>query len=302
MEHIFIVNPKSGKKDNTPYIKEYLEKNCSNIHYTIYNTTCVGDAIRYVKERCENKTDSLRFYACGGDGTLNEVVNGAYGFKDVAVSVYPCGTGNDFIKVFGKENYFSDILNIINGEEKEIDLLEVNGRLTINICNLGFDASVAYNMNKFKKWPLVSGKMAYNLGLVYSLIFKMKQNCKVYIDNKLEFDGKLLLTAAGNGICCGGGYYCLPRASIYDGIIDAVVVKKMSRFKFVKMVNNYKSGEYVNMPKYDAVCKYYKCHSIKLESQKDIVYGLDGECGRTKEVEIKVITGAIKFIVPKQYE
>ena len=62
----------------------------------------------------------------------------------------------------------------------------------------------------------------------------------------------------------------------------------MSRFKFVKMVNNYKSGEYVNMPKYDAVCKYYKCHSIKLESQKEIVYGLDGECGRTKEVEIKV--------------
>ena len=89
MEHIFIVNPKSGKKDSTPFIKEYLENNCSDIKYTIYNTTCVGDAIKYVKERCENKTESLRFYACGGDGTLNEVVNGMYGYDDVSVSVYP---------------------------------------------------------------------------------------------------------------------------------------------------------------------------------------------------------------------
>lgn len=300
MEHIFIVNPKSGKKDSTTDIKEYLENNCNNIKYTIYNTTGVGDAIRYVKERCENKSESLRFYACGGDGTLNEVVNGMYGYNDVSVSVYPCGTGNDFVKVFGKENKFTDIKNIIDGEEQDIDLLEVNGRLCVNICNLGFDAAVSYNMNKFKKWPLVSGKMAYNLGLVYSLIFKMKQKCKVYIDEKLEFEGNLLLTAAGNGFCCGGGYYCLPRANVFDGIIDTVIVKTMSRFKFVKMVGNYKSGEYVNMPKYDSVCKYYKCHSIKLESEKDIVCGLDGECERTKEVNIRVIPKAVKFIVPKQ--
>lgn len=119
MEHVFIINPKSGKKDNTKEIKKYLEENFKDLNYTIYNTTGVGDAIRYVKEKCENKKEALRLYACGGDGTLNEVINGAYGYSDVAVSVYPCGTGNDFVKVFGETNYFNDIANIINGDVKK---------------------------------------------------------------------------------------------------------------------------------------------------------------------------------------
>lgn len=301
MEHVFIINPKSGKKDNTKEIKKYLEENFKDLNYTIYNTTGVGDAIRYVKEKCENKKEALRLYACGGDGTLNEVINGAYGYSDVAVSVYPCGTGNDFVKVFGETNYFNDIANIINGDVKKIDLLDVNGRLTVNMCNLGFDASVAYNMNKFKKWPLIKGKTAYTFGLIYSLIFKMKQKCKIYIDDKLEFDDKFLLTAAGNGVCCGGGYYCLPRASVFDGVIDTVIVKRMSRLKFIRMVNNYKTGEYVNMPKYEKVAKYCKCKSVKLESENDITYCLDGECGRTKSILIKIVSEAINFIIPKQY-
>lgn len=301
MRHIFIVNPKSGKKDSTKYIKDFLEENYKDLDYEVYNTTSVGDATNYVKKLCEEKTDSLTFYACGGDGTLNEVVNGIYGTEDVYVSAYPCGSGNDFIKIFGKENHFKDLNNIIKGTSKKIDVLKVNDRLTVNMCNIGFDAAVAYNMIKFKKLPLVNGKGAYNLSLIYSLIFNMKHKCKVYMDDEQVFDGKVLLSAVGNGLCCGGGYYCLPYANIEDGLMDAVMVRKISRFTFIGMVGKYKKGTYLEDQKYNKILKFKQCTSYSLEAEKDITYCLDGECFKEKKINISIIKKAINFIVPRQY-
>lgn len=302
MKHIFIINPMSGKKDSTSLIVDFLKKNYSDIDYEIYNTKCVNDATNYVKNICEHREEEIIFYACGGDGTLNEVINGAVGYDNVYVSVYPCGSGNDFIKSFGKDNYFKDLHNVINGKFKKIDLLKVNGRYTINMCNLGFDASVAYNMQKFKKWPLINGKGAYNLSLVYSLIFNMKHACKIEIDGESVFDGKMLLTAVGNGICCGGGYYCLPLSNVSDGLMDVVYIKKISRIKFIAMVGKYKDGTYIDDPKYQKYLSLKKCKTIKLSSDKDIAYSLDGECGVTKNFEISIVPNAINFIVPKQYD
>lgn len=302
MEHIFIINPKSGKKDNTGDIVNHLKNKYSHLRYTVYITQSVGDATRYVKERCENKTEPLKFYACGGDGTVNEVVNGLYGYDDVYFTVYPCGSGNDFVKSFGKENYFLDLDRIIEGKTKRIDVIKVNDRYSINMCNLGFDAGVAYNMMKFKKWPLINGKGAYNLAIVYSLIFKMGHKCKIYIDEKEVFDGKMLLSALGNGICCGGAYYCLPLASVEDGLIDGVIVKKISRIRFIGLIKKYKTGEYVNIPKYDKVMKYYKFTNFKLITNKEIVYCVDGECSKSKEINVNIIKNAINFVLPYDYE
>lgn len=301
MKHIFIVNPKSGKKDSTEYIKSFLEKNYSNLDYEVYNTTGVGDATDYVKKLCDNKTDSLTFYACGGDGTLNEVVNGIYGYDNVYITAYPCGSGNDFIKVFGQENYFKDLNNIINGESRTIDILKINDRLCINMCNLGFDGAVANNVTKFKKLPLVSGKGAYNLSLVYTLIFGMKHKCKVHMDDELIYDGNILLSAVGNGLCCGGGYYCLPKADIEDGLIDAVTIKKISRFTFMGMVGKYKKGTYLEDKKYEKILKFRQCKKFVLEAEKEIPYCIDGECSKAKKITISIIKKAINFIVPKQY-
>lgn len=302
MKHIFIINPMSGKKDSTDYISQYLKENFSDLNYELYNTKCVGDAMSKVKEFCETKEEPLTFYACGGDGTLNEVVNGAFGYDDVYVTVYPCGSGNDFVKVFGKENHFKNLDNIINGESRKIDVLKFNDRYTINMCNLGFDASVAFNMQKFRKWPLVSGKGAYNLALVYSLIFKMKHKCKIKVDDEEVFDGKMLLTAVGNGLCCGGGYYCLPKADIEDGLMDAVFIKKLSRIRFITLVGKYKDGTYLDVPKYKKYITFKQCKKVELISEKDLVYSLDGECGISKNITIEIVSKAINFIVPKQYE
>ena len=302
MKHIFIVNPKSGKKDSTEFIKKYLQENHNELNYVIYNTKSKGDAIEYVKNECKNKTEEITFYACGGDGTVNEVINGAYGFDGVFVTVYPCGSGNDFVKVFGEENYFLDLSKLINGKPRKVDLMDVNGRLSINMVNLGFDGATAYNMVKFKRLPLVSGKGAYNIALVYSLLFKMKHKCKIYMDNEEVFNGKMLLTAVGNGFCCGGGYYCLPEATVEDGLMDAVAIKTISRLRFITLVKKYKNGTYLHDPKYQNIITFRKCKEVKLVSEKPIAYSIDGECDIANEINITIIPGAINFIVPTEYD
>ncbi len=300
MKHIFIINPKSGKHNSTNIITQYIEDNFQYLDYNIYITQCVGDATKYVESVCKTKKDHLRFYACGGDGTLNEVVNGAIGYDGVSVACYPCGSGNDFIKMFNNSEAFYELANLIEGKEMKIDLLKVNDRYVINICNLGFDASVAYNMLKFKKWPLVTGHGAYNMALIYSLLFKMRQRCTVLIDGETALTGDMLLSVLGNGICCGGGYYCLPRAVIDDGIMDAAIVKSISRIKFIKMVKPYKDGTYVDLPKYQSLVQYRKIKKYELHSDKDIIYSLDGECGKAKDIIAEIVPNCLNLIIPKQ--
>lgn len=301
MEHVFIVNPVAGKKDQTEYIKNELDS-ISGFDYTLYNTKDVGDATKYVHELCKNNPEKeYRFYACGGDGTLNEVISGMEGYPNASFTCFPCGSGNDFVKAT-KDRDFSDIKSLLEGSEKKIDLIKVNGHNSINIVNIGFDAAVSYNMAKFKKWPLVSGKGAYNLALVYSLFNDMKHKGKLYVDDELVYEGKFLLTAACNGICCGGGYYFMPNACIDSGYIDQMFVKQISLFKFIKHVKNFKNGTYEKYPKLMKYINLYKAHKIKVVSTngKYLKFGYDGENGIAKEIDIEIIPSALRFFVPNK--
>ena len=108
MKHIFLINPAAGKKGNSesiirPQIEDYCGKN--GLDYEIYVTKCQGDAQNYCAERAKSG-EALRFYACGGDGTLYEVVNGVFGNPNCEVAVIPMGSGNDFIRLFGTKEQF----------------------------------------------------------------------------------------------------------------------------------------------------------------------------------------------------
>lgn len=300
-KHIFIVNPVAGKKDNTAYIKETLDS-IPSFEYELYSTKEVGDATKYVHNMCKENPDlDLRFYACGGDGTINEVVSGLIGYPNVSFTCFPCGSGNDFIKATADKD-FTDIKNLIDADERKIDLIKVNGHNSINIVNIGFDAAVSYNMAKFKKWPGVSGKGAYNLALVYSLFNDMRHKCKIYVDDKLVYEGGFLLTAACNGICCGGGYYFMPKAKIDSGYIDQMFVKKIGLFKFLRYVKQFKAGTYEKYPKLMKYINLYQGRKIKVISTngKYLKYGYDGENGIAKEIEIEIIPSALRFFVPKE--
>lgn len=300
MKHIFIINPAAGKKDLSKTIPEQLAQFDGKIDYQIYITEKSGDATNFVKNYCQNHSDEIRFYACGGDGTLNEVVNGMVGFSNAAIACYPSGSGNDFVKVFGDRKDFLNFEDLVYGQEKTVDLIAINDRYTLNICNFGFDGVIADNMTKFKRWPLVSGKGAYHLAMLYSILTKMKYECRVVVDGELFYDGLMLLCALANGICYGGGYYCAPLAKVDDGLIDICLVKKINRIRFITLVGVYKKGNHLKDKRLTNIVKYAQGKSIEITSNKDLVYTLDGEVGKTKSLNVRIIEKAIRFIIPRK--
>lgn len=222
MNHIFIVNPAERNGKNVNKLTKGINSAFSNSDdsYSIYFTKSKGDATEYVR----NLPDThIRVYACGGDGTLNEVVNGAYGKHNIEVGIVPIGTGNDFVRNFENSAAFLDIDKQIFGQSKSIDLIKINDTFSINVCNVGIDSIIANNVNVHKS-RFVPRKLAYVFLLVYSFIKLQKINLKVYTDNIESIGGDLLLCAIGNGQYYGGGFKALSEASLSDGMLDIITV------------------------------------------------------------------------------
>ncbi len=128
------------------------------------------DACRHIRETAADGAE-LRVYACGGDGTLNECVNGAAGLPNTAVTHFPCGTGNDFIRMFDNEkSRFYDLTELINGEVRPLDVIKCNDRYAINICSLGIDARVGTDVHKYSGLPLVGGAAGYVVSLAVNYV------------------------------------------------------------------------------------------------------------------------------------
>jgi YegS/Rv2252/BmrU family lipid kinase len=298
MKNIFIINPIAGKKNVTKFVTESLEKYTDKLEYEIYVTKGIGDATNFVRNYCENNNEEIRFYSCGGDGTLNEVINGAINYPNVSIACFPSGSGNDFIKVFGKRDDFLNIDNLINGHVTPVDVIKMNDKYTINICNFGLDAVIGEKMTLFKNKPFVSGKGAYVLSLIYNFFGKMRYECTVKVDGELFHDGRMLLCALANGICYGGGYYCAPIAKVDDGLIDICLVKKVSRIKFISLLGVYKKGKHLEDKRLQKIIKYTKGKNIEITSNADLAYTLDGEIGRAKIFSVSIIEKAINFVIP----
>ena len=142
MKHVFIINPNSGKQELKEELFNKIKEKQNEINYEIYVTKGSKDATNYVKEYLTKNTEEVTFYACGGDGTINEVVSGMIGYNNAILACYPCGSGNDFVKIYGGKENFLDLNKLINGNEEKIDVMKVNDKYAINVTNFGFDASV----------------------------------------------------------------------------------------------------------------------------------------------------------------
>ncbi len=133
MKHIFIVNPKSGKGKGASKMIPRIKMAClkKGLDFEIYMTKAAGDGERRTRELAETG-EPLRIYSCGGDGTLYEVANGAVGHDNVEIAVLPMGSGNDFIRLFGTYEQFSDVEAVIDGKTTVLDVIDCNGRIAVN--------------------------------------------------------------------------------------------------------------------------------------------------------------------------
>ena len=299
MKHVFIVNPKSGKGKVLEFIKPKIEqyaKDHPELEIEIHITTAPYEGITYVKERASGG-EHIRFYACGGDGTLFEVINGAYLYPDTTeVAVIPLGSGNDFIRLFGKASEMTNIDDHVNGTPIKLDLIRCGDKIAINQCSMGIDAEVCAKQVYFKKLPLVSGEMAYTFSLVYCLFKKLKSDFKVYVDDELKMEESMLFSLCANSRWYGGGYMGAPLAIPDDGLLDMILVKsKVSRLKLATLMSKYKKGEHLDWD----ITTFVRGKKLHIESKKPAAVNVDGECEYVTEATFEIIESGISFVVPK---
>ena len=296
MHHLFLVNPTAGKADKTEDIRKAAEALCTALgeSYEIKCSTCRGDLTRLTKEAGETGVET-RVYACGGDGTFNEVVSGAVGYDNLSVTSIPCGSGNDFIKQFADPKAFFDLSNFREVRTDDLDLMQAGDHLSANICSVGFDARIGTSIDAYRRMPLLSGSRAYTASIVVNLIKGVVKPCRVEFPDGTVVDEKMTLVCVCNGSWYGGGYHPVPEADMQDGMLDVLVVKKVSRLTVARVISAYQKGRYADFPH---LIQYIRTKSVRITTPDPEPMNLDGELLRSNDITISVLPGKLRFFSP----
>ncbi|MFV0255137.1 MAG: diacylglycerol/lipid kinase family protein, partial [Erysipelotrichaceae bacterium] len=216
--HIFIVNPISGRNKNdkvVPLISKLAKKH--HLDYQIVYSRYHKHAIELAREHSKNKHNII--YACGGDGTVNEVLNGLN--LKCSMAVIPCGSGNDFYYSLDQKKI--DLASIIEetmlGEPVVIDYGSANSHRFLNITNLGFDAKINYLASeKYRYHHLIPLKLIYIFAALKCAFKPELIKLNINID-KLKIKKDSLLMVVANGKRYGGGFKATPQATLNDGYL-----------------------------------------------------------------------------------
>lgn len=305
MKHIFIVNPVSGTANALSQLTPVIQKVAQElrIDYEIIQTEYPGHAKNIVKSIVKTNK-SVRFYSCGGDGTLNEVISGSLDSPYVETACVPCGSGNDFVRNFGNQKDFLNLKNLIQGKSYTMDLIKTEYGIATAICSAGLDAQVAYGIPKFRRIPFAGGEMAYKLSILTSLCSKLGHKLRIQADDE-TFIGEYLMLAICNGKTYGGGFMAAPDASMQDGLLDLVLVKKISRFRIAQVVSIYKQGKHIVdgqvIPSVRDVLTYRHVKHVHVQvlDQRPIIMTRDGECAPVMHLQADILEKAVQIVLPK---
>ncbi len=296
MKHLFIINPAAGKKDQTAAYEAKIRPACEarGLDYEIAVSTHPGNC-RTLARRAAETGEEVRLYACGGDGTLNEIVNGAAGFPNAAVTHFAGGSGNDFVKIFTQTEPFRDINALLDEPVTEdFDLIRCGKDLAVNVCSVGFDARIGTDVAKYKKLPFVKGFGAYALSAVVNTVKRVKEHYIVRINGEV-IDGSETLILAANGRYYGGGFHPVPDADPQDGKLDVLLVKGVSRGKVLEVIGKYKDGRYADFPD---LIRHLRADRLSIQCDDVTPVNLDGELRLRKNVDIEVAEEKLRFFHP----
>ena len=296
MKHLFIINPAAGSHDRTGEYSEAIHRigRANKLNYEIRVSTAPGEATRIAREAARTG-EELRLYACGGDGTLNEVVAGAAGFANAAVTVFSGGSGNDFVKIFDDPKAFFDLERLLDAEEAVFDLIRCNEDVSINICSVGLDARIAADVSRYKRLPLLQGFRAYAVSAGLNVVKGIAEHYVVEVDGQ-RFDGDQTFICVCNGRFYGGGFNPVPEADPTDGMLDVLLVKKVSRLQVPGLIGKYKNGRYREL---SHVARYFRTDSVRILCDRPTPVNLDGETRMARQVEMSVAKEKIRFFYPR---
>ena len=296
MTHLFIINPAAGSRNRTDDYSEVIHRICRErgLSYEVRVSTAPGECRRIAREAAQTG-EELRIYACGGDGTLNEVVQGSAGFDNVAVSVFSGGSGNDFVKLFDDPKAFFDLERLLDAQEDTFDLIKCNDDIALNICSVGLDARIGTDVSHYKRLPLLSGFRAYAASTVVNVIKGISEHYIIEIDG-IRIDSRQTLICACNGRFYGGGFNPVPEADPADGLLDVLLVKAVSRLQVAGVIGKYKNGRYKEL---SHVARYLQTDAITIHCDKPTPINMDGELRVAQTVNLRIADEKLRFFYPK---
>ena len=296
MKHLFIINPAAGSHDRTEEYSQVIHKLCrkKGLSYEIQVSSAPGEATRIAREAALTG-EELRIYACGGDGTLKEVAAGVAGFANAAVTVFSGGSGNDFVKLFDDPRAFFSLERLLDAEETTFDMIRCNDDLALNICSVGLDARIAADVSRYKRIPLLQGFRAYLASTAINLMKGISEPYTVEVNGQ-QFDGERTFVCVCNGRFYGGGFNPIPEADPADGMLDILLVDKVSLLQVPGLIGKYKNGLHKQI---SHVAHYMKANCVKVLSKVPTAVNLDGETMFTQEVVMKLAEEKLRFFYPK---
>ncbi len=298
-----IINPVAGGGKRAK-----AEKIAKEIGGKIYYTVDEHDIERFVISQLE-KNPYTHFVIYGGDGSLNCCVNGIMKSgcnKTACFTAFSLGSGNDFL-TYMKNDYLAENKT---GEDVLLDVIEADGRYSINILNTGFDCTVVSETDRLrKKHNMLGGKLSYTIGVLTTLFKKKTFRSDIVITNTdgsvEKVSGDYLLLAVCNCQMYGGGYKAAPVARPDDGILDLVYVTNIPRLKLLSILMVYKTGAHIikeqmtdkgvpTVKKFDNILTYRRCRSVEYDTAGELCY--DGEIHKSGRVKAQVIDKAIRYV------
>ncbi len=288
MDYYFIVNPVSGRgkgKIIGEHIIDHLNR--LSIDFEVEWTERPGHAIELAEQGVKNHTVIV---AVGGDGTMNEVLNGMAGGNNV-LGLIPVGSGNDFARAVGIPFDFKQALEVLlRGRKKQIDLGKANERFFGNGVGIGFDAYVVHNSLKVRR---LRGNAIY----LYSVLRTLKEYKPVPLE--IHFNGStkiddFFMISVGNGVSMGGGFYLTPDAQMDDGLFDLCLIQNMPMVSILKNLLKVYSGKHKEDPRVEM----QRTDRLQIESRKPFGVHIDGELLslKMKKLEIEIIPRGLEVI------
>jgi len=302
-EWLIIVNPNAGNgkgKKDWNAISGFLRN--EGIAFSVKFTERKGHAIQLCLDAISY--GFRKIITVGGDGTLNEVVNGAFAntvcpTTDIVLSLIPVGTGNDWGRMFGIPLDYEKAVKIISNDKRLIHDIghisfyigsEKKNRYFINIAGLGFESVVVKKTN-FQKDNGHGGKLIYFYNLLTSLLSYKNTKAEIIIDGKVR-QANVFSINVGNGRYCGGGMRQTPNALPYDGLLDATVINGMGKFEIIRNLKILYDGTILKHPKIEG----YKCRDIKVSCESAMYVEADGESLGHTPAEFTIIPSAINIV------
>jgi len=296
MKHLFIINPAAGSRDRTKSYTEKIETVCAarGLDYRIEVSKAPGHC-RELARQAAQSGEEYRIYACGGDGTLNEVAAGAAGFPNAAVTVFSGGSGNDFVKLFSDPKAFFDLERLLDAREETFDMIAMGDDLALNICSVGLDARIGTDVASYKRIPLLQGFRAYAVSTVINLLRCISEHYQVEVNGQV-YDSRFTFVCVCNGRFYGGGFNPVPEADPTDGLLDVLLVDKVNLLQVPFIIGKYKNGRYKELKK---LVRHLRTTELKITCDKETPINLDGELRTATEATFRLSDKKLRFFYPK---